>query len=160
MRIRLTTQADLPFLDALFDGCRAYMAAEGNPTQWNETYPTAKLVAQDITAGTGYVCANDHDEVIGSFALTSYEEQYDKLYDGKWHYDEPYVVVHRMGTLPRQGAGRFIFTELMAKHPYIRVDTHEANITMRRLLSSLGFAYCGKVTYEGWGERVCYDWHQ
>ncbi len=158
MLIRKTLPEDLPLLDAIFDQCRAYMAKEGNPTQWDEKYPTSIVVADDIKQGHGYVCLNDEGQVVASFALGDYEPEYDRLRDGAWHSAKPYIVVHRMGALPNHGAGQFIFAWLMARYPHIRIDTHEANKTMRHILDKLGFQYTGVVSYEGYGDRICFDY--
>lgn len=156
--IRKTTQEDLAVLDQLFDTCRAYMKAQGNPTQWDENYPTAKVVAQDVLSGHGYVCVDKQNQVLASFALCNYEAEYDRLQNGKWNSDEPYIVIHRMGALPEKGAGNFIFKELTSKYPYIRIDTHEDNKTMLHLLEKFGFKFCGIVHYPGYGDRVAYDY--
>ncbi len=158
MLIRKTLPEDLPLLDDIFTQCRAYMAAEGNPTQWDDKYPTSAVVADDIKQGTGYVCVNDEGKVVASFALGTYEPEYDRLRDGAWHSNAPYMVVHRMGALPGQGAGQFIFAWLMARYSHIRIDTHEDNKTMRHILGKLGFAYTGVVSYEGYGDRICFDY--
>lgn len=145
-------------IDPIFDQCRAYMVAQGNPTQWDENYPTSAVVATDIAEGHGYVCLNDASQVIASFALGDCEPEYDRMRDGHWHSDAPYIVVHRMAALPSQGAGQFIFAWLMARYPHIRIDTHEDNKTMCHILGKLGFARTGVVTYEGYGDRICFDY--
>lgn len=160
MLIRLTTEADLPYLDAIFDACRDYMAAQGNPTQWDANYPNSKVVAQDVIDGTGYVCVDENSgEILGTFALGTFEGEYDRLQGGKWNYNEPYVVIHRLGTVSGRGVGSFILCELQKQYPYIRVDTHEDNQTMLHLFDRFGFKYCGTVSYPGYGERVAYDYH-
>ena len=70
MLIRLTTEADLPYLDAIFDACRDYMAAQGNPTQWDANYPNSKVVAQDVIDGTGYVCVDENSVVLATSVWT------------------------------------------------------------------------------------------
>lgn len=159
MIIRKTTKDDLRFLDAIFDTCRNYMAKEGNPTQWDQNYPTSKDVARDVETGEGFVCVDDQtNEVLGSFAVSTHESEYDRLYDGKWSSRDPYVVIHRMAAIPNHGAGQFIFDHLLKTYPYIRIDTHADNQTMIHILQKVGFRYCGKVSYEGYGERVAFDY--
>ena len=158
MLIRPTTTSDLPFLDPLFAECRAYMRQEGNHSQWDENYPTAQVVADDIKQGTGYVCVDEHTgEVLATFALSDYEPEYDRLRDGAWHSSQPYVVVHRLAAKAGKGVGNFIFTYLIERYPHIRVDTHEHNQTMYHILEKYGFRHCGIVTYEGYGDRHCFD---
>lgn len=157
--IRKTHEDDLPYLDAIFDTCRAYMVEQGNPTQWDSNYPTSKVVAEDIKNGTGYVCVKEiTNEILATFCVSDYEAEYEHLRDGNWSADRPYTVIHRMASLPGSGAGQFIFNQLMQEHEYIRIDTHADNCTMLHILQKLGFRYCGLVTYEGYGDRVCFDY--
>ena len=41
---------------------------------------------------------------------------------------------------------------------YLRCDTHENNVPMRRALESFGFHECGRITVANGTERVAYDW--
>lgn len=42
--IRRATEADLPEMRRVFDAARAYMAAQGNPNQWEPGYPTDEVL--------------------------------------------------------------------------------------------------------------------
>ena len=83
MRIRETQEKDLVFIDAIFNSARDFMRLNGNPQQWNQNYPTAKDVAQDIKCKRAFVCVNDEDTPVGTFALFDHEPAYDHI-DGKW----------------------------------------------------------------------------
>lgn len=158
MLIRKTTSADLPYLDAIFDTCRAYMKAEGNLDQWDDKYPTSEVVRACLPENHDYVCISDDGEVLGTFSIGSYEAEYDRMRDGVWNCSAPYVVIHRMAVLPGRGAGQFIFNWLLKTCPHIRLDTHENNQTMKHILNKLGFKRTGIVTYEGYGDRICFDY--
>ena len=43
--IRRATEADLPEMRRVFDAARAYMAAQGNPNQWEPGYRTKCFAA-------------------------------------------------------------------------------------------------------------------
>ena len=45
--IRRATEADLPEMRRVFDAARAYMAAQGNPNQWEPGYPTDEVLRGD-----------------------------------------------------------------------------------------------------------------
>ena len=55
MTIRPTTYADLDALTAIFAYARAQMAADGNPSQWGDGYPTREQLENDIQRGVSYV---------------------------------------------------------------------------------------------------------
>ena len=60
--------------------------------------------------------------------------------------------------IPLRKLGEDVNLEHLKHHyDYIRVDTHESNKTMRRVLTKAGFAYCGVVFYEGYGDMLAYD---
>lgn len=168
MHIRLTQERDLPEIDHIFKlGCE-YQHQEGNYSQWHEGYPSLDVVRDDIKNGYGFVCVLDESDchegsklqagaVVGTYALTPHEVAYDVIKEGAWSLEAPYQVLHRMGTIMGLGAGKFILEHLKHHYDYIRVDTHESNKTMRRVLTKAGFAYCGVVFYEGYGDMLAYD---
>ena len=41
--------------------------------------------------------------------------------------------------------------------PYLRVDTHEKNIAMRRAILRQGFSYCGMIRAEDGTLRLAFD---
>ena len=55
MTIRPTTYADIEVLLDIFAYARAQMAADGNPTQWGDGYPTREQLENDIQRGVSYV---------------------------------------------------------------------------------------------------------
>ena len=135
MKIRRTEERDLPQIQEIFTQGIARQRSEGNFSQWREDYPTLEVVKDDIKAGTGWVCVTDDDQtVLGTWALGGHEPVYDHLKSGQWSYDQSYQVIHRMGTIPGQGAGKFIIAHLQATCDYLRVDTFEKNSAMIKLL--------------------------
>ena len=158
MKIRRTEERDLPQIQAIFTQGIARQRSEGNFSQWREDYPTIEVVKADIQAGTGWVCVTDDDQtVLGTWALGGHEPVYDHLKSGEWSYDLPYQVIHRMGTVPGQGAGKFIIAHLQATCDYLRVDTFEKNSAMIKLLQKTGFKHCGVAYYEGFGDMQAFD---
>ena len=111
MRIRETQEKDLVFIDAIFNSARDFMRLNGNPQQWNQNYPTAKDVAQDIKCKRAFVCVNDEDTPVGTFALFDHEPAYDHI-DGKWMSDTSYKAVHRIATVREGKIGSFIIKYL------------------------------------------------
>jgi acetyltransferase, GNAT family len=85
------------------------------------------------------------------------DETYTKI-EGAWHSDADYHVIHRVAAVRGRGVGRAVF-EFAAEHAdYLRCDTHEDNVPMRRALDSFGFRECGTITVGNGTERIAYDW--
>ena len=93
------------------------------------------------------------------------EETYDKIYDGKWLSNGDYAVIHRIAvdnTYKGLGLSHKIikYTEDKCKENNvhsIKVDTHEENIPMQKLLTKNGFEYCGIIYLEDGGKRVAFE---
>jgi len=157
MRIRLSQSGDLPEIRAVYRSARAFMAANGNPDQWGDVYPYDELIVSDI--GTVSYVVIDNDAVAGVFVLqeNADEPAYREI-DGAWLNDGPYGVIHRFAAgAARRGVGQCILDWCLARTGNIRVDTHADNAPMRGLLAKNGYAYCGVVSYPGYGERLGYQ---
>ena len=76
MTIRPTTYADLEALNAIFAHARAQMAADGNPSQWGDGYPSRQQLEEDIQRGVSYAV-----EVQGQVCATCL---FLKLVDSFW----------------------------------------------------------------------------
>ena len=108
--IRRATEADLPEMRRVFDAARAYMAAQGNPNQWEPGYPTDEVLRGDMARGGLHVLADDTG-IYGAFAfLTGDDPTYAEI-DGAWLSDRPYATIHRVAS---DGTHRGVFAEVMA----------------------------------------------
>lgn len=153
---------DVPAIARIFDDAVARMLAEGKQ-QWNENYPTEVHALADMNRHDGYVLELNGRVVAYGAVIFTGEPAYNNL-RGEWLTAGPYVVVHRMAVsqdAQRQGiAKRFIAAvENIAAQRGVgsfRVDTNFDNERMLRLLESLGFEYCGEITYEN-GDRMAFE---
>ena len=138
-----------------------------NIDQWQDGYPQAEVLREDIALGQLYVC--DDERGVGAMAALSLlpEPIYDDI-EGEWRTPGPYLTVHRMALDDaHRGAGwadRLLekAVQLAAEHGCVsvRADTHRGNLAMRRFLEKRGFQYCGWVRYEveaGDPMRVAYE---
>jgi RimJ/RimL family protein N-acetyltransferase len=142
MEILLTTAEDVPSLLALYESAKAFMHSHGNPTQWRDSGPSEKSLAEDRRAGASYV-VKENGRVVGTFALYHADPNY-PLITGHWLNEEPYVVLHRVASA-QKGVGTFILQSICALYPNVRIDTHKDNAPMKGLLKKMGFVYCGIV---------------
>jgi len=151
MFIKKATIQDLPRLLEIYQNARNFMAQNGNPKQWGETWPPADLAKQNILDGTSYVC-QDNGNIVGTFFFRigrNIEPCYNNIKNGYWFNDTPYGVIHRLASAEnKRGVGTFCLSWCFEQCGHLRADTHPDNLPMRRLLLKCGFKYCGLINIE------------
>ena len=167
MKIRLSTFNDVPKIIEIINDAKAYLASH-NIDQWQNGYPNAEQVENDITNNESYVVTKN-DEIIGTTMFTLRKEPtYKEVIDGKWiisEHKEPYGVIHRLATSARhrkQGIAKFIFDELHQKLKKqniqsLKIDTHEDNHGMQSLIKKLGYQYCGIIYTNYKAKRFAFE---
>ena len=157
--IRQATMDDLPTILSLRDQAREIMRSYGNTYQWPDGYPRNDMFKKDIELGGSYVMADETGAIVGTFALLpSPEVTYNVIYDGQWLNNKPYHVIHRIASTPDSHGildAVLDFSEAMA--PNIRIDTHEANVIMRKGLEKHGYQYCGIIHLLNGDERLAFQ---
>ena len=134
--------------------------------QWQYGYPSRDILKEDIVKARSYVCEQD-GEICGIFTLVADgEPTYEKIYDGQWlTTDNNYYALHRIAVAKKYrgtGVSRAMINFAKTKCrengiSSIRVDTHEGNLPMRKMLEKNGFTYCGKIYLLDGHERVAYE---
>lgn len=158
MLIRKTKPCDIQEISEIYCNAKKYMRENGNPTQWKDSYPNAESATLDMEEGIGYVCV-DNGEIVAVFAFcVGNEKTYDKIYDGEWLNGEPYAYIHRIA-VKKHGVGivDFCFKECFKKYGNLKIDTHENNIPMQKVLLRNGFRLCGKILLENGEERLAFQ---
>lgn len=157
MRFRAASPDDLAFIEGAYEQARAFMQANGNATQWPDGYPGRIDAEEDIARGHCFLVTDE----AGPLAVFSFapgpDETYFKIV-GAWHSDANYHVIHRVAAVRGHGVARAIFKFAAEHADYLRCDTHEDNVPMRRALESFGFHECGTITVANGTERIAYDW--
>lgn len=157
--IRKSTLADLPTILNLRDQAREIMRSYGNTFQWPDGYPRDDMFKKDIEVGGSHVMLDEEDRIVGTFALLpSPEVTYNKIYNGQWLDDEPYYVIHRIASTPESRGildALLVYCETQVSN--IRIDTHEANIIMRKGLEKHGYKYCGIIYLLDGNERLAFQ---
>ena len=157
MKIRIASPDDLEFIEGAYEYARAFMQASGNATQWPEGYPGRIDAEDDIARGYCFLVTDE----AGPLAVFSFAPGPDDTYAkivGAWHSDADYHVIHRVAAARGHGVARAIFKFAAGRADYLRCDTHEDNVSMRRALESFGFHECGTITVANGTERVACDW--
>lgn len=133
--------------------------------QWQNGYPNEEVILVDISNDESYVLEHN-DEIIGTTALSFRgEKTYDKIYEGKWISNGEYAVVHRIAVCKIDGiksVGTEILKEvericLLRNIKNIKIDTHEDNKVMQRLLSKNNYKYCGVIYLEDRSKRIAFE---
>ena len=167
MKIRKSSLCDLPQLMPIFEEARRTIAALGIK-QWQNGYPSEDVIKADIENGESYA-VEDSGAIVASFAMIlSGEPDYDKIYDGAWksgNDGESYLAIHRVAIrVASRGKGISAkimeFAEAHARENgknALRIDTHEGNVVMRRMLEKQGFSHCGTIYLKSGDARVAYE---
>lgn len=167
MIIRKATMDDLNALTALFDEARRTIAMLGID-QWQNGYPSTSVLLVDIDREDSFVIEID-GEICATFVLVDDgEPTYDRIYEGRWLTDNNmhrYLAIHRVAiSLSKRGSGLSTVILDYAAHyaekrglTSLRIDTHEGNVVMRRMLTKHGFSYCGIIHLETGALRVAYE---
>lgn len=167
MEIRKTTTADEEALEALFCEARATIAQLGID-QWQNGYPSLAVIRNDSALARSYA-VTDGEQLIGTFVLIEDgEPTYDTIYGGDWktgNDNNSYLAIHRVAVSVRM-RGKGISTAILnyaerraraLGRVSLRIDTHEGNVVMRRMLEKHGFLFCGVIYLENGDPRVAYE---
>ncbi len=168
MIIRQATPKDLSALMPIFEEARGTIAALGI-NQWQEGYPNGTVISEDISIGRSYCVENGEGKVCASFALIDDgEPTYDRITEGAWQTGDRktgYLAIHRVA-IAVSSRGQGIAPAMMAfAQDYarergltaLRIDTHEGNVVMRRMLEKNGFSLCGVIFLQNGDPRVAYE---
>lgn len=149
---RRAEEADVPGIMQIVAQAQRYLRESG-VDQWQDGYPTEKVLLTDIGFGQGWVF--EHEGELAGYCCISmrHELSYDAI-DGAWLTEgDNYAVVHRAMISDKYRGTRlardmfslaFDLAAGMGKAS-VRVDTHRDNRAMNRLAEKVGFTYCGEV---------------
>ena len=100
-RFRRATMDDLPVMLKIYQHARELMAANGNPTQWGNTFPREEVILDDIRQQRTMLLVDEADgkeRVLAQFALCTGEDPTYAHIDGAWLDDDSYVTIHRIAS--------------------------------------------------------------
>lgn len=144
-----------------------YLRSQGLD-QWQNGYPNVEQIELDIAENESYVVYTNEGEIVGTTVLcTRGEKTYDVIEDGQWltPEDSVYGVIHRLAVKKESrgsGVAKFIFKtceEMLVNDGIrsMRIDTHEGNKGMQKLISDMGYQYCGVIYLESGDKRLAYE---
>lgn len=167
MKIRLSLLSDIPRIMEIINDAKALLKSL-QIDQWQNGYPNAEQIENDIKNGESYVVVNEENQIMATTMFTLRKEPtYKKVIDGNWIIDEnlPYGVIHRLAMAKEfrgLGIAKFVFEELHQKLQHqniksLKIDTHEKNIGMQSLIKKLGYKYCGIIYTSYNAKRLAFE---
>jgi len=137
--------------------------------QWQYHRPEKSTLLEDIKLNEFFV-EEENNYIIGMIAIKKgIEPTYNKIFDGLWGYDLPYITIHRLA-VKKDCLGKNISIKLMKfAHEYalsqgieyIRIDTHHDNKYAQRLFTNLGYKLRGYIlldeNHPGERKRLAFD---
>ena len=159
MYIRKAEIDDLDDIMEIYRIAQDFMIKSGNPNQWGHTYPSRNLIEDDISNGVCHLVCDD-DGPHGAFALFSGDEPtYRYIENGRWLNDDEYLTIHRIASDGKvRGIFRCAIDYCKSITGNIRIDTHESNAVMQRLIEKNGFEKCGIIYVRDGTPRIAYQW--
>ena len=160
MEIRLAFPNEVDAIMQVIEEAKKCLADAGS-TQWQNGYPDADTIIEDIISGQAYVALDEGDLLAYAAVTKSPEKAYEAIYDGNWEGKETeYLVFHRIavaGDVQGQGVAQTFLEGLIEGFDYLdfRSDTHDQNKVMQHIFEKLGFKQVGKVPVDG--ERLAYQ---
>ena len=160
MEIRLAFPNEVDAVMKVIEDARKTLAKAGRD-QWQNGYPNADIIIDDIISGQAYVALDEGDLLAYAAVTKSPESAYEAIYEGKWQGGETeYLVFHRIAVaadVQGQGVAQTFLEGLIEGFDYLdfRSDTHDKNKAMQHIFEKLGFKQVGKVPVDG--ERLAYQ---
>ncbi len=163
MEVKETEQKDIKDVALIMLQAKQYFREHEIP-QWQGDYPNEKNILEDMKKHGAY-CVMNGSEVVGYSFVAKYEDPNYAYIEGQWLNDEPYVVIHRT-CIKDTMKGKHIACEFveLAKEiceknqiHNIRVDTHEKNISMQKMLEKNGFQKVGIIYVQDGSPRIAYQ---
>ena len=167
MKIRLSTFEDVSRIMEIINDAKALLKSL-NIDQWQNGYPNAEQVENDILNEESYVVVNDDKKIMATSMFTLRKEPtYKEVINGNWliSEDEIYGVIHRMAIkkeFKKLGLATFLFDDfhqqLKDKNiQSLKIDTHEENLGMQALIKKLGYTYCGVIYTNYNAKRLAFE---
>ena len=160
MEIRLAFPNEVDAVMKVIEDARKTLAKSGSD-QWQNGYPNADIIIDDIISGQAYVALEEGELLAYAAATKSPEKAYEAIYEGDWQDgDSEYLVFHRIAVAADaqgQGVAQTFLEGLIEGFDYLdfRSDTHAENKAMQHIFEKLGFKKVGKVPVDG--ERLAYQ---
>ena len=164
MEFRKTVKSDINKIMEIIKQAQEYFKEQGID-QWQNNYPNVETINNDIDNEYSYVLLKDN-KIVATLAVSFDEEKtYNFIEQGKWITNDKYAVIHRVA-VDNDYKGLGISSQIIKYVEKlclnkginsIKVDTHEDNISMQKLLKKNEFEYCGVIYLEDKSKRIAFE---
>lgn len=164
MEFRKTNETDLNDIMIIIRQAQDYFKKQGI-NQWQNNYPNEDTIRNDMNKNYSYVLLKDNIAVATAAVSFEGEKTYDTIYEGQWISNSTYAVIHRIAVNDNyKGLG--ISSKIIHNVEQlcinrgissIKVDTHEDNLSMQKLLEKNKFKYCGIIYLEDGNKRIAFE---
>lgn len=164
MKFRKADKSDVNNIMNIIQQAQEYFKEEGID-QWQNNYPNPETIKNDIDNEESYVLIKDNN-IVGTTAVSfEGEPTYNSIYDGSWLSNDKYATIHRVA-VDNKHKGLGLASEIINQAEKlcikngiqsIKVDTHEDNISMQKLLKKCNFKYCGVIYLEDKSKRIAFE---
>lgn len=164
MNIKKSTIHDLNSILTIIKQAQYYFKQHGID-QWQNNYPNEDTIKSDIDSEISYILLINHKVMATAVISFEIEPSYQTIYNGNWLSNDSYAVIHRIA-VDQSMKGQNIASEFLnyANHlcvknkiNSIRIDTHENNLSMQKLLLKNQFHYCGDIFLEDKSKRIAFE---
>jgi len=164
MEFRKSVKTDINGIMDIIRQAQAYFK-EAGINQWQDNYPNIETISNDIDNEESYVLLKEGNIVATAVISFKVEKTYDSIYEGKWISNDEYAVIHRVA-VDNNYKGSGLSSQIIKKAEQlcldkgvhsIKVDTHEENISMQKLLKKNKFQYCGVIYLESGSKRIAFE---
>jgi len=164
MEFLKAVSVDINSIMNIIKQAQAYFKEHGI-NQWQDNYPNFETVKNDISNQNGYVLLKNNIVVATVVVTFEGEKNYEVIYNGEWVSNDEYAVIHRIAVDSNYkgiGQSSIIIKNVekicldMGIHS-IRVDTHNENMSMKKLLLKNGFQYCGIIFLDDKSKRSAFE---
>ena len=164
MDIRLANLDNLDDIMSLINQAKNYFK-RNHIDQWQNGYPNASTIRNDINARKSYVLTQDHRIIGTMYYAFEDDSDYHHIKNGHWLTNSPYGVIHRV-VVDESFKGHGLAHQLLSygekqlramNVKSIRMDTHLDNVSMQRFLHKNGFVYCGEISLRKNEPRIAFE---
>ena len=166
MNLKPTSPQDIPAIMSIIKDAQCYLRSLGID-QWQDGYPNENQILMDIKNEDSYVIGNKGEGIMGTVVFTTKPEPTYENVDGEWLTDgnSQYGVIHRLAVSDEFrgfGVAKYVFqsceAELIKSNVQsMRIDTHRDNKGMQKLITGLGYQYCGIIILTSGAERLAFE---
>lgn len=152
VKLKKSVKEDLKEILSIIKDGQEFLKLQGLD-QWQNGYPNEESILIDINNSNSFVLTDDDKIVATAAIIFGIDPNYNTIYQGKWLTNNEYVVIHRIATKKeyRKCGYASKIIELLKEEinnkniNSIRIDTHEFNFPMQKMLEKNGFKKCGII---------------